>query len=116
MRVGLDIDGTITRSPEFFAFLSRALIEAGHQVVVVTHRLDRELTEEELADYGVQYHELVLPESFDHEIADWKVEAFERVKPDVVFEDMLDVVNRLPRTIVSFVPLTSKLGTLQYAS
>ncbi len=115
MRIGLDIDGTITRAPEFFAFLSKALMDAGHQVAVVTHRMDRRLTEEELAEYGVQYHELILPEEFDHEIAEWKIEAFKKLQPDVVFEDMLDVVNGLPKMVVSFVPLSQKHGDLHYA-
>ncbi|HNO78713.1 MAG TPA: hypothetical protein PKN33_11690 [Phycisphaerae bacterium] len=114
MRIGLDIDGTITRAPEFFAFLSKVLMAAGHHVAVVTHRMDRRLTEEELAEYGVQYHELILPEEFDHEIAEWKIEAFEKMQPDIVFEDMLDVVNGLSKSIVSFVPLSHKQGELQY--
>ncbi len=116
MRIAIDIDGTITRSPEFFAFLSKALIDAGHQVIIVTYRLDRELTTEELAEYGVQFHELVIPESFDHEVAEWKIEAYQRVKPDVVFEDMLEVVNGLPPSIVSLVPLAPKSGDLQYVT
>ena len=114
MRVRIDIDGTITQSPEFFAFLSKALIDAGHQVIIVTYRLDREVTAEELADYGVQYHELVIPESFDHEVADWKIEAYNRVKPDIVFEDMLEVINGLPPSVVSLVPFAPKSGDLQY--
>ncbi len=114
MRIGLDIDGTITRAPEFFAFLSKVFMDAGHHVAVVTHRMDRKLTEEELAEYGVQFHELILPENFDHEIAEWKIEAFEKIKPDIVFEDMVDVVNGLPNSVVSFVPLSHKLGQLEY--
>ena len=116
MRIALDIDGTITRSPEFFAVLSKALIDAGHTVFVVTHRLDRNDTEDELAEYGVRYHELVLPDSFDHEIADWKIEAYQHVEPDIVFEDMLEVVNALPSSVASFVPLTPKKGLLAYTS
>jgi hypothetical protein len=36
MVIGLDIDGTISRAPKFFAFLSQAALKAGHDVVVIT--------------------------------------------------------------------------------
>ena len=40
MVIGLDIDGTITRHPEFFAFISQALVQGGHRLVVITFRKD----------------------------------------------------------------------------
>jgi hypothetical protein len=115
MRIGIDIDGTITRSPKFFAILSAALVSAGHHVVVVTYRLDRELTENELNEYGVQYHEMIMPSSYDHEIADWKINAYGELELDIVFEDMLEVVNGLSSSIVSFIPLCQKQGKLKYS-
>ncbi len=38
MKAALDIDGTITERPEFFAVLSRALRAAGHRVLILTYR------------------------------------------------------------------------------
>lgn len=38
MNVGLDIDGTITENPQFFALLSRVLRAAGHKVHIVSYR------------------------------------------------------------------------------
>ena len=46
MKVALDIDDTITRCPDFFAFLSKALKDAGHHVYVVSYRADRDATAE----------------------------------------------------------------------
>jgi len=38
MNVGLDIDGTITEHPAFFALLSTAFRAAGHRVLIFTYR------------------------------------------------------------------------------
>ena len=52
MKIGLDIDGTISRNPEFFAELTRCTYAEGGAVVVITSRLDtgytRIITEDEL--------------------------------------------------------------------
>lgn len=59
MVIGLDIDGTITRHPNFFAFISQALVQGGHQVVVITFREDRKSAADDLAVWGVAYSELI---------------------------------------------------------
>ena len=61
MRIAFDIDDTITRCPEFFAIISKALIASGHRVYVLTYREDREFAEQDLAERGVVFDELVLP-------------------------------------------------------
>lgn len=48
MIIAFDIDDTITRHPPFFAVLSRALVEAGHQVLIITFRDDPTVTAEDL--------------------------------------------------------------------
>lgn len=64
MNIALDIDGTITRRPKFFAVLSRAVRAAGGKVFIVTSRSDtaevRALTRRELGAHGVAYDELVI--------------------------------------------------------
>ena len=42
MVVAFDIDDTISRHPQFFAFLTQALIAAGHKVLIITFRSDRQ--------------------------------------------------------------------------
>ena len=36
MVIGIDIDDTITRNPQFFAILSSAFVKAGHRVIIIT--------------------------------------------------------------------------------
>ena len=38
MKIGIDLDETISEGPEFFAILSAAFLAAGHEVHVVTFR------------------------------------------------------------------------------
>ena len=64
MHIALDIDGTITRQPAFFALLARAVRAAGDKVFVVTSRMDtdevRRKTRGELKDCGVDFDELFI--------------------------------------------------------
>lgn len=65
LRLGLDIDETITAAPELFAEISRTCRLNGAQVHIVTSRsaLGRSETVDELSDYGVQFDALFfLPE------------------------------------------------------
>jgi hypothetical protein len=67
MKVALDIDGTISEHPEFFAVLSAALRAAGHQVLVLTYRdpARADATRASLAAWGVQFDELVIAPSLE---------------------------------------------------
>ncbi|MEA3489487.1 MAG: hypothetical protein U9R44_03975 [Candidatus Omnitrophota bacterium] len=64
MKVGIDVDDTILRTPELFSVLSRALKDNGHEVYIVTTRprtgLDRKRTLDDLSRcdvvYDVIYH------------------------------------------------------------
>lgn len=82
MNLGLDMDGTITASPKFFALLCRAVRAARGKVHVVTSRTDspeaRQGTLAELHKYGVDFDELHFLPGFDqakglcpHEHLDW---------------------------------------------
>lgn len=124
MNVGFDLDDTITRCPEFFAVISRALVNAGHHVYIVTYREDREFAEEDLAEHRICYTELLLPDRQDltqDDSADWKVRVGRwkaRVclekQIELLFDDMPEVINALGPQTVPFMTVDRKLGRLAY--
>ncbi len=63
MKVALDIDGTISEHPEFFAMLSSALRAAGHQVLILTYRdqASGEATRAQVIAWGIQFDEGSIP-------------------------------------------------------
>lgn len=65
MRVAFGIDGTISERPTFFALLSATLRAAGHYVLILTYRDPdrRQQTESQLADWNIEYDEMVFAES-----------------------------------------------------
>jgi hypothetical protein len=67
MRVALDIDGTISEHPEFFAVLSTALRAAGHHVLVLTYRdpARTEATRAQLSQWGIAFDELIIAPSLE---------------------------------------------------
>jgi hypothetical protein len=67
MRIGLDLDGLLDERPDFFAFLTAALRDAGHFVAVLTYRdpTSRQRTEAALAGFGVSFDELHFARSLD---------------------------------------------------
>lgn len=64
MNIAIDIDGTITRRPDFFAVMTRAIRATGGKVYVVTSRSNTpevaSQTRRELESYGVEFDELVI--------------------------------------------------------
>ena len=75
--IALDIDGTITARPEFFAKFSREARAQGHRVVLLTSR-SREVVEESLEEvrgYGVEFDDYYfLPESSERPDGDFPSE------------------------------------------
>ena len=69
MNLGLDIDGTITACPRFFALLSKAGRERGGKVYVITSRTPgpetEKATREELERPRIEYDGLFFPEDFE---------------------------------------------------
>jgi hypothetical protein len=65
MNIGLDIDGTITDHPAFFALLSQAFRAAGHRVLIFTYRDPERAAHAraELAGWGVEFDDLVFAPS-----------------------------------------------------
>ncbi len=107
MVVALDIDGTIDQHPEFFAHLSRSLVESGHRVVVITFRENAGETAAALDAWGVRYHELIvndLDEQLAVGVLEWKGVVCRRLGVDVFFEDDLEVLAHIPESVVCFSP------------
>lgn len=98
MRVAIDIDGTITEHPEFFAFLTASL-KGNHEIFIITGRGPemKEVTEEQLRSHNIY---------FDHMYmigVNWKGKgAFcEEKQIDILFEDMDEFIAHIPsRTLV----------------
>jgi UDP:flavonoid glycosyltransferase YjiC (YdhE family) len=58
MKIGLDLHGVIDARPQFFAELSQALVQAGHEVHILTGPPVTDELKDELASYGVVYTHL----------------------------------------------------------
>ncbi len=62
--VQIDIDGTITRMPPFYKWLTEHLKSDGHRVLIVSSRTtspeNDKITAQELAEMGVVYDKLIL--------------------------------------------------------
>ena len=108
MIIGLDIDDTITRHPEFFSFLSQALVEAGHRVIIITFRESREETAAELAAWGIAYNDLVTVD-FDacvkHGAEEWKGVVCREHGVEILFEDDPDVLRHVDDSVLCMMPV-----------
>ncbi|MBP7935413.1 MAG: hypothetical protein KA354_12275 [Phycisphaerae bacterium] len=124
MRIAFDIDDTITRCPEFFAVISKALRAAGHKVYIISYREDRGFAEEDLAECGVSYDELILfadderkaggAKSWQDEAGRWKAEVCRQLEIDVLFDDMPEVVSALDEQTAAFMTVDPSLGSVAY--
>ena len=97
MKVALDIDGTISEHPEFFAVLSSALRTAGHRVVVLTYRdpARAEATNAELAAWGIGFDELVIAPSLEA-----KGELCGTLGIDLFFDDQDECIATVPEGVL----------------
>jgi hypothetical protein len=97
MKVALDIDGTISEHPEFFAVLSAALRAAGHQVLVLTYRdpARAEATRTHLAAWRIEFDELVIARSLEA-----KGELCARLGVDLFFDDQDECIAGVPEGVV----------------
>jgi hypothetical protein len=97
MKVALDIDGTISEHPEFFAILSVALRAAGHHVIVLTYRDPTRdaATREHLASWGVVFDELVIAPSLEA-----KGELCVALGVNLFFDDQDECIANVPESVV----------------
>jgi hypothetical protein len=98
MIIGLDLDGTISELPELFSLLSQALVEAGHEVHVITFRDPRSEDEVrvELAEHGIRYTGLHLPAMDVSSMEEWKGTLAAELGLDAMFEDSPEVLAAMP--------------------
>ena len=99
MKVALDIDGTISEHPGFFAALSSALRAAGHQVLILTYRdpARAEATRSQLAGWGIEFDELVIAPSLES-----KGELCARHGVGLFFDDQDECIVAVPEGILVF--------------
>lgn len=55
MKIGLDIHGVCDKNPEFFAELSRLFVGAGHEVIIITGRMESHGAIDEIRSLGISY-------------------------------------------------------------
>jgi hypothetical protein len=103
MVVAFDIDDTISRHPQFFAFLTQALIAAGHKVLIITFRSDRLATESDLRDWGIGWTTLItstLEACLETGVDEWKSSECRKAGVGVFFEDDPNVLKHIdPNTV-----------------
>ena len=111
MKLALDIDDTITRHPEFFAVVSRALIAAGHEVLIVTLRQDYDQAEADLWEWGVEYTELIVATTdalIKHGPYEWKATVLRHHGVDVFFDDMPQILRHVDPDVTCFMAVNTE--------
>jgi len=90
MVVGIDIDGTISTAPWFYAMLSEAVIRSGGRIIIVSARQNTpeiiEITERQLRTWGIVFtrlqllpllEEIQFPQTYPAD--DWRRTLFQKV-------------------------------------
>lgn len=108
MIIALDIEDTITRRPEFFATITKALRNDGHRIIIITFRLDRAATTDDLERWAIHYDELVtcsLDEHLEHDLEAWKGRVCRERGVDIFFEDNPAVLRHVDPSVACFMPV-----------
>jgi hypothetical protein len=95
MKLALDLDGTITRYPEFFSKLTHLWDD---DVYVITFRSNLESSVEDCRRYGIKYHEIIVANKDD----DSKGKEIERLGIEVYFDDMPEFIVHAKKNVASF--------------
>ena len=112
MIVGLDIDDTITRCPEFFSLLAHALIESNHEVIIITFREDRDTTQADLEQWDIPYSKLItssLDACLEHGVDEWKSAMCRQYGIEIFFEDDPQVIAHVDESTVCMMPFNKNL-------
>lgn len=102
MKFGLDLHGIIDRYPEIFSVLSKALVQAGHEIHIITGPSWTPELEAEILGYGIvwTHHCSIIdyrasqgtPVSFDIEGRGWMdTEVWDRTKAEYCAEVGIDM-------------------------
>ena len=96
MKIGVDLDATITAYPEFFSVFTKAMARKGHEIHIITNRPPgtEEFIAAELAEYRITYHVVkITREKADYILAEGI---------SVLFDDMDEYFVDLPETVAVF--------------
>lgn len=108
MHICLDVDDTITYAPEFFVGLCRRF--DGARITIVTFRSDEPETKAYLDGIGLRYDRVIVSTDSEHgrreseSPHEWKAALVNRLRPDIFFEDMPQVVSLIHPSILVFMP------------
>lgn len=104
IRIGLDLDDTITAAPSLFRLLSAALLASGHEAHIVTYRPDS--TEKEIAadlrEHGLVWTAIHHPSDFTFAASDWKRDIALAIGLDLLIDVNRDVVAAVADVTVAF--------------
>lgn len=95
MRIGIDIDATITAFPGFFRAMTEAMYDT-HQIHIITDR-DPAIGDDTvrlLADLGIRYHHLAITRDKHDYVLTHHI--------DVLFDDTDEYFRHLPPTVAVF--------------
>ena len=96
LRIGVDLDGTISEYPQFFKLFTKVMAEAGCRIYVITDRMQgtEQSVEDELAEYGITYDVLKVTSNKAAYILNEGI--------DVLFDDMDRYFLELPEEVAVF--------------
>lgn len=96
LKIGVDLDGTISEYPEFFRLFTRAMAKAGCKIYIVTDRGPGTEADvrRELKEYGITYHTL--------KITGEKAKYIINEGIDVLYDDTDEYFLDLPEEVAVF--------------
>lgn len=100
MRIGLDIDGTITKAPEFYSIITRALLLTGNEVHIISYRETNliEYTYAQLRKWKIQYTRLHMT-SEDISAPEWKARIATKMGLDMMIDDDIANLMAMPKEV-----------------
>lgn len=96
MKIGVDLDATITAYPEFFSVFTKAMAQAGHEIHIITNRPTgtEEFVAAELAEHHITYHSVKITRDKANYVMAEGI--------SVLFDDMDEYFVDLPETVAVF--------------
>lgn len=103
LRIGLDLDDTITAAPALFSRLTDTLLGAGCEVHIVTYRPDSspDAVARDLTDLGIRWTHIHLPRGFDTPPHLWKRATAAAAALDLLIDDDPGVIDAVASTTVA---------------
>ena len=104
MRIGIDLDDTITEMPWFFEPLIKALIDS-HQIHIISYRDTLQEVQDELRKHGIDVFTKIWVPSKDeleakgHSMGTWKGKVAREIPLDVMIDDSPEVLSEMPSTV-----------------